>query len=77
MEDKYKDKSARQSMALGYAIAKAEDTPSTFISPMGFCDYYGECPDHVSLNQAWKRILADKELLNYVNDWVGRQSKDT
>lgn len=69
-------KSARQSLALGYAIAKTENIKETFISPHGFSLYYGDAPYALSLANAWRMVLNDPELLRSVNNWHGQDPND-
>lgn len=70
-------KEARICIALGYAIAKAENTRETFISPHGFSLYYGETPEALSLKNAWTMVANDEKLRRSVNNWHGQDPNDT
>lgn len=62
-------KSARESLALGYAIRAREDPNSPDISPTGFSLFYRECPERVSLKEAWERITRSPTEKRSVNNW--------
>lgn len=70
-------RSARASIALGYALCKMESrsiNDDTFVSPTGFSEYYADYPNSNSLKQVWDSVVGNDVIRHYVNDWSARES---